>query len=265
MQLKDIINYHVETVGPADTLQTAAGKMRDLDVGSIPVCDGNRLIGMVTDRDITIRAIADGEDPTVTKVEAVMTPDVICCLEEQTVEEAASLMQEHQIRRLFVLNQDKQLVGIVSLGELATATGDRHLAGETLERVSDSAEYRQEHEENLEDDDDELDSIGSSAKLETRITGLFDDSEQAKEAVLELKDAGFADERIVVAMSDSDAQDTFLADTQVQAAPADEIPSLPELDEGQVLVLVEAADQAAMALEIINRNHGTTGGARVPG
>jgi CBS domain-containing protein len=261
MQLKDIINYHVETVGPADTLQTAAGKMRDLDVGSIPVCDGNRLIGMVTDRDITIRAIADGEDPTVIKVEAVMTPDVICCLEEQTVEEAASLMQEHQIRRLFVLNQDKQLVGIVSLGELATATGDRHLAGETLERVSDSAEYRQEHDENLEDDD----SIGSSAKLETRITGLFDDSEQAKEAVLELKDAGFADERIVVAMNNSDAQDTFLADTQVHAAPADEIPSLPELDEGQVLVLVEAADQAAMALEIINRNHGTTGGARVPG
>jgi CBS domain-containing protein len=263
MQLKDIISYHIETVRPEDTVRTAAEKMRDLDVGSIPVCDGDRLIGMVTDRDIAIRSTAEGEDPTLTKVEEVMTPDVICCLEDDTVEEAARLMQEHQIRRLFVLNEQKQLVGIISLGELATATGDVNLAGATLERVSDSAEFRPEPEQGLAEDEGEG-SLGRDT-METRITGLFDDSEQAKEAVLELKDAGIAEQRIIVAMSDSEEQDSFLAETQVHIAAADEIPSLPELDAGQVLVMVDAAEMAALALEIINRNHGVTGGVRTPG
>ena len=71
MQLNEFINYHVETIGPEDTLQQAAEKMRDFDVGSIPVCDDNRLLGMVTDRDITIRAVANGDDPTITTVSDV--------------------------------------------------------------------------------------------------------------------------------------------------------------------------------------------------
>ena len=99
---------------------------------------------------------------------------------------------------------------------------------------------------------------------ETRVTGLFDDSEQAKEAVEELKDAGFAGDRIAIAMQDSAAQDSFVAETKVHTAAAEEIPSIPELDSGQVLLLVEAADQAALALEIINRNQGITGGVRMP-
>ena len=96
------------------------------------------------------------------------------------------------------------------------------------------------------------------------MTGLFGDSEQAKEAVEELKDAGFADDQIAVAMHDSAAQESFSADTNVHTAAADEIPSIPELDAGQVLLLVDAADQAALALEIINRNRGVTGGVRMP-
>jgi CBS domain-containing protein len=263
MQLKEFINYHVETIGPEDTLQQAAEKMRDFDIGSIPVCDGNHLIGIVTDRDITIRAAANGDDPTITIVSEVMTPDVVCCYENQTAEEAAALMQEHQIRRLFVLNEHNELVGITSLGELATATGNRQLAGETLERVSDSAEVPPEQGQDLSAEEEARGDDGAMAE-ETRVTGLFGDSEQAREAVEELKDAGFVDDQIAVAMQDNAAQENFIAETKVHMAAAEEIPSMPELDAGQVLVLVDAADQAALALEIINRNRGITGGVRMP-
>ncbi len=264
MQLKEFINYHVETIGPEDTLQQAAEKMRDFDIGSIPVCDDNRLLGMVTDRDITIRAAANGDDPTISTVSEVMTPDIVCCYEHQTVEEAAALMQQHQIRRLFVLNENDELIGITSLGELATATGNRHLAGETLERVSNSAEVPPDQEQDLSDADEES-SLGDGVLAsETRVTGLFDNSRQAREAVEELKDAGFADDRIAVAMQDSTAQDSFVSETNVHTAAAAEIPSIPELELGQVLLLVDAADQAALALEIINRNQGVTGGVRMP-
>jgi CBS domain-containing protein len=242
MQIKAFINSHVETIGPDETLQTAAAKMRHLDIESILVCDGNRPVGVITDRDITFRATAEGENPTVTKVAAVMTPDVICCGENQTIEEAAKLMQDHHLRSLFVLSEDDKLVGTVSLGDLATAI-DRKLAGETLERVSDSGEV-----------------------VVTRITGLFDDTDQAKEAVLELKDAGLADEKIIVAMKDSDAQVGFIGNTRLHVAASEEISSLPELDSGQVLIMVDAPNLSAMALEIeiINRNHGIIG-IQMPG
>src|SRR5262249_3157518 len=132
----------VETVSPDDTLQRAAEKMRELDVGSLPVVRASQLIGVVTDRDITVRATARGDDPMVTKVSEAMTADVVSCREHDTVEEAARLMQEHQIRRLFVLNENDDLVGVTSLRELATATGNQQLAGKTLERISDSGESR---------------------------------------------------------------------------------------------------------------------------
>src|ERR1044072_6612313 len=123
MELKEFISYHVEAVRPENCLKAATAKRRDLDVGSMQGCDDNRLIGMVPDRDITIRATAEGDDPNTTKVGAIMSPEVIYCTEDDTVQEAARLMQEHQIRRLLVLNQERELVGIVSLGELSTATG----------------------------------------------------------------------------------------------------------------------------------------------
>jgi len=110
--------------------------MKDLDVGPLPVCEGDRLVGMVTDRDITVRAVAEGCDSRTTTVRDVMTSDVVYCFENQDVEEAARLMKEHQVRRLIVLSRDKRLVGIVSLGDLAVETGDEHLTGRTLEEVS---------------------------------------------------------------------------------------------------------------------------------
>lgn len=128
MQLKDFINYRVEMIQPTDTLQEAAEKMRYLDVGSMPVCEGQHLIGVITDRDITIRATAKGQDPTKTEVREAMTADVVSCLKTQQAEEAAKMMQEHQIRRIFVVNENEELVGVTSLGELATVTGDRALS-----------------------------------------------------------------------------------------------------------------------------------------
>ena len=139
MELRDIMTRNVEVISGDASLKEAANKMRTIDVGFIPVCDGNRLQGIVTDRDITIRATADGRDPTKTKVADVMSTDVAYCLEDQKIDEVVCLMEARQIRRLPVLNLDKQLVGIVSLGDIAVHAGDRDMAGETLEEISQPA------------------------------------------------------------------------------------------------------------------------------
>jgi CBS domain-containing protein len=136
MQVKEIMTSGVECIGPEATLHDAAAKMKALDVGMLPVCANDRLIGMVSDRDITVRATAESVPPALGRVEDVMTRHVIYCFADQDVTEAAQLMKAEQIRRLPVLNQDKRLVGIVSLGDLAVETGDEQLAGEALEAVS---------------------------------------------------------------------------------------------------------------------------------
>jgi CBS domain-containing protein len=136
MKLNDIMTRNVEVVRPDSTLQEAAAKMRDLNVGSIPVCDGDRIHGMLTDRDITIRATAQGRDPKTTHAREVMTSDVIYCYEDQDVKEAARLMANRQVRRLPVLNREKRLVGIVSLGDLSVEVKNDRLAGDTLEEIS---------------------------------------------------------------------------------------------------------------------------------
>jgi CBS domain-containing protein len=139
MELRDIMTRNVEVVSGDATLKEAAIKMKALDVGLIPVCDGDRLQGILTDRDITIRATAAGRDPTKTKVADVMSTDIAYCLEDQDVQDAAILMEARQIRRLPVLNRDKSLVGIVSLGDIAVHGGDTDLAGETLQEISQPA------------------------------------------------------------------------------------------------------------------------------
>jgi len=139
MQVKEVMTGSVECVAPDATIASAAARMRDLDVGALPICNNDRLEGMVTDRDIAIRAVADGRDPKSTTVRDVMTPNLVYAFDDQDVEEAADLMREHQIRRLPVLNRDKRLVGIVSLGDLAVET-DEELVGSTLEAVSEPAQ-----------------------------------------------------------------------------------------------------------------------------
>ena len=140
MQLRDVMTRDVEVVRPDATLQEAAGRMKALDVGVIPVCDGEHLMGMLTDRDITVRATAAGRDPRTTHVRDVMTPDVVCCFEDQDVTEAQRLMQERQIRRLLILNRDKRLAGVVSLGDLAVKARADKVGGAVLERVSEPAQ-----------------------------------------------------------------------------------------------------------------------------
>jgi len=111
--------------------------MKNMEVGPLPVCDHDRLVGMITDRDITVRATAEGLDPWTTHVSEVMTPDVVYCFEDDHVSEAVRLMEEKQIRRLVVLSRDKRLVGIVTLGDLAVETGDAALSAHALEAVSE--------------------------------------------------------------------------------------------------------------------------------
>src|SRR4051794_1209200 len=100
MKLRDIMSEGVETVPPDATFADAADMMRSLDVGALPVCDGTRLVGMITDRDITVRAVADAQDPNKTRVASCMSAEVLYCFEDQVAAEAEQLMQQKQIRRL---------------------------------------------------------------------------------------------------------------------------------------------------------------------
>jgi CBS-domain-containing membrane protein len=140
VELRDIMTQDVEVVSSGASVRDAAVKMKTLDVGLIPVCDGYRLRGMVTDRDITIRAIAAGRDPINTKVEEIMSTDIAYCLQDQGIDEAVSLMEARQIRRLPILDQEQRLVGLVSLGDIAVHFGDRELVGETLQEISTPSE-----------------------------------------------------------------------------------------------------------------------------
>jgi CBS domain-containing protein len=139
MQLREVMTPDVEVIGSDIRLKDAAAKMKELDVGLMPVCDGEKLRGLLTDRDITVRATAEGKDPLKTKVSEIMSADVVFCFEDQDIEEAISLMEVKQIRRVPILDRNKRLVGIVSLGDIAVRAGDQKLTGETLREVSEPA------------------------------------------------------------------------------------------------------------------------------
>jgi len=136
MELRKIMTPEVERIRKDTPIHEVAQKMKAIDVGMIPVYDDDRLIGMVTDRDIALRVVAERRDPANTPAQDVMTPEVIYCFEDQPIEEAAQIMEKHQIRRLIVLNRDKRLVGIVSLGDLATHRQSKKAAGDALSKIS---------------------------------------------------------------------------------------------------------------------------------
>ena len=140
MRVAEIMTRDPEVLPSDFILKDAALKMQQLDVGMLPIRDGDRLVGMLTDRDITLRATAEGRDPTKTRVREVMTPEVVYCFEDQDVSEAAKLMQEKQIRRLPILNREKRLVGIVSLGDLAVHSAEEKTVSKTIREVSAPAE-----------------------------------------------------------------------------------------------------------------------------
>jgi len=135
MQVSDIMTADPDTCLPTDSLQSVANKMADGDFGSMPVVEDGRLIGVVTDRDITVRGVSQGMGPE-TEISEVMTPDPVCVSPDTDIDEAIEIMQEEQIRRLFVTDDDDQLVGVVALGDIALE-GDDDLSGETLEEISE--------------------------------------------------------------------------------------------------------------------------------
>ena len=134
MKISDMMTRDVEVARPETTLRDAADTMARIDAGSLPVCDGRRLQGIITDRDIVVRALAKGLGPD-TSVAQVMTSDVEYCFDDDDLTEVCDKMATSQIRRIPVVNRDKELVGIVSLGDLARQSPPSK-AGDVLEEVS---------------------------------------------------------------------------------------------------------------------------------
>jgi CBS domain-containing protein len=134
--VRDVMTRGVETVAPDTNIVEVAKRMRDLDVGSLPVTDGSRLLGIVTDRDLSVRATAAAKDPNSTHVREVMSPELAWVFDDEPADAAARVMRERQIRRLPVLDRSDRLVGVVSLADLATDLGDDRLKGATLEEIS---------------------------------------------------------------------------------------------------------------------------------
>jgi len=136
MKLQEVMTQNIEFITADSTVCDAAVKMASRDVGFLPVVEDRSPAGVITDRDIVIRCIAQGEDPRQTPVSRAMTPAIEIMNQEDSVEEAARLMKEKQIRRLMVVDSERRLVGVVALGDLAVDAADPQLTGETLEGVS---------------------------------------------------------------------------------------------------------------------------------
>jgi CBS domain-containing protein len=137
MKIRDVMTPDAVAAHPETTLMAAAEMMRLLNVGSLPVVDGERIIGIVTDRDIVVRGLAMGLNPREASVADVMTRNVQTCFVDDDVEDVAHQMRELQVRRLLVVDEHEQLIGIVSLGDLAVELTDQSLAGNVLGGISE--------------------------------------------------------------------------------------------------------------------------------
>jgi CBS domain-containing protein len=136
-RIADVMTRNPQVVSPSDTVAHVAKLMKEHDVGAIPVCDGTRLVGMITDRDVTIRSVAEGKQADQVKVDKAMTSKVHWCYEDDEVEDVLEKMGDLQIRRIPVVDRDKHLVGIVALGDLS-----RHDAGEVQDALGEISERR---------------------------------------------------------------------------------------------------------------------------
>lgn len=133
MLVREFMSARTESVKPDTTLRDAAIKMRDLNVGALVVVEDGEAAGVVTDRDICCRAIADGRDPVKTRVRDIMSKDVTHCYIDEDISDAAHIMENRHIRRLLVLNRDKTMAGFLSVDDLARAS--HRLAGEVIEHA----------------------------------------------------------------------------------------------------------------------------------
>jgi len=139
MNVKQIMTRNVECVEPTIPIAKAAEKMRDLDIGFLAICENDRLVGTITDRDITIRSVVQELDARTADVRQVMTQSVYYCYEDDDIEEVGKEMRQKHVRRMLILNHDKRLVGIISLGDIAKVLGEKTFAGETLGEIADAA------------------------------------------------------------------------------------------------------------------------------
>ena len=135
MNVREVMTPNPRTVELSDTIQDAARIMREEDTGAVPVVEEGRVVGMVTDRDIVIRAIADGDFEAT--IDDIVSDDVVFATAEMTTVAAAELMGEHQIRRLPVVDEVENIIGILSLGDLAVKENRDARMGETLENISE--------------------------------------------------------------------------------------------------------------------------------
>lgn len=138
MKAKDVMTLQVEGVLSEDTVQQAAAKMKELDVGVLPVTSAGEVVGILTDRDMVVRSVAPGLDHSTQKVMDIATQDLVSCGEEDDIQVVADLMENNQIRRLLVKNEAGEVTGIVSLGDLAVQI-QKEKTGEILSRVSEPA------------------------------------------------------------------------------------------------------------------------------
>jgi CBS domain-containing protein len=135
-KVSDVMSRNVRVIGPDDTVQQAARLMREEDAGVLPVGEGDRLVGMVTDRDVTLRLAAEGKDAARTRVREVMTPEVRYVFEDEHIGHVVDNMADQQIRRLPVVNRDKRLVGIISLGDVAETHPDAPFVGRAMSGIA---------------------------------------------------------------------------------------------------------------------------------
>jgi CBS domain-containing protein len=135
MKINEVMTADVSYVRPDTPILEIARKMREADIGSTPVIENDRLVGMVTDRDIVVRIVAEGMATQTACARDAMSPGIFYCYEDDSVEEVLEKMGDQQIRRLPVVNREKRLVGVVSLGDLSL-TGRRKQAGEALQEIS---------------------------------------------------------------------------------------------------------------------------------
>jgi CBS domain-containing protein len=139
MNIRDVMTHNPRTVAPTDSIENVARIMRDEDTGAVPIVENGRPVGMVTDRDIVVRAVADGQMNR--PVRDICTGAVIAADPEMSTREAAQLMSDHQIRRLPVV-ENERLVGIVSIGDLAVKEGKDSRTGDTLQAISEGVKER---------------------------------------------------------------------------------------------------------------------------
>ncbi len=139
MLVKEIMTIGIETIDSDMNVCEAAKKMRSLGIGSLPVQQGNQIVGIISKKDIVNRCVAEECDPQAMQISEIMTKEVATCWEDETIEEAAAILEQNQLHRLLVMSDENEPVGMVSLGDMAVKAHNEHLAWEVLESISEPA------------------------------------------------------------------------------------------------------------------------------